>query len=493
MRRAISIISLILCIFVVLSCFTACGQKQQIVESEVWIEEDGGEKEDENKEGKEEGNTNTQSQGGNNGGGNNGGTTTVKDGKYDLGGATVTIGIFDNTYQPNAGEWDEKHKKKLVTEIQKKFNCKIKWKNVNDSMQYYKTFVTATAAGTKYADIVVLPGDQGFPNAIAQGLILPLDNYMTGFDDVVKFSKNVDSVLKVNGKHYFLQASGGGVDRGLFFNEKVLEACGVKKTPHDLYDENNWNWDTFRDIAIACTKKVGATQYYGLASVEMRCWFQSNNGALYKTAADGTQTFNMDSKECLEAIQFVYNLYNNDKVIQKTGGDAAFTSGYVAMATEAAYVYFNTDFKFVDMPKGYSALNMDYVGNSTNAHIWGIPVTAIDKNKSDTENTNKVKALLAIWNYYFDPTYSWRQSDAEYIESCFNDEKSVEIAVKRSNRLLATSNRYWMTYYEWTYKNVVWGNFGVDTQTAPAAYIASIKQKASNEIDSTWAKIKSQK
>ncbi len=510
MRRAFSLLALILCLVMVFTCFSACGQKAPVTSETVeWIEDDDdNNNEDTNSEDdkqQEEKDTSSKKEDTSSKKEDKDDKTSSKedssaaDDKLDFGGGKLIISTWAGMFMPEKTAADYKNKTKLISDIEKKYNCKIEWKPVNDSIAYYKAFATATMAGTKYADIVPLPGDQGFPDAIANGYMLQLDKYMSDFDDVTMFSKNTDTILKVNGKHYFLQNTGaGGVDRGLFFNQKVLDACGVKKSPHDLYDEGNWNWDTFREIAIACTKKIGATQYYGLASVNMRPWIMSNNGAIYKTAADGTQSFNLDSKECMEALRFMYDLYNVDKVLypivngSTTQGDNAFVSGYVAMATEDAYVYANTDFKFVEMPIGKSA--NDYVCNMANGQVWGIPVTVIDKKKSEAENTKKVNTLLAVWRDYFDPTYKWRQNTEEYISTMFNDEKSVEIGIKRSNRLASTSNRYWLTYYEWSFHNVVWGNFGLGDPkvSSPEGYIASNKGKMSEEIDSVWKKLKAQ-
>ena len=499
MRRAISIVSLLLCLVLMLSCFSACGKKQQVVESEVWVDDSNSDTESEDNTGGESDTTDTSSDKKNNNKNTSSkknknsskNSVTVTDGKYDLGGSTVTIGIFGDNYRPSASSYDYKQKTKLVSDIQKKYNCKFNWKNINDSMQQYKAFATATMAGTKYADIIVVAGDQAFPDAVANGYALQLDKYIDDFTLDV-FNKGVNKgPMVINGKHFYLitnidQTVGAA---GVFFNQKVLDACGVKKSPHDLYDENNWNWDTFRDIAINCTKKVGNTQYYGISDINPVPYMHSNGGRIYKTANDGSQTLNLRSKECIEALQFVYDLYNKDKVIMKSGGEKAFTSGYVAMTVCNPWIHVNSDMKFCMMPIGPRA--NDYMMHySSLPHCWIIPSTIINKKKSEAENTYRVKAVIEIWKDYFDPTYNWRQTMEEYTMSRYNDEKSGEIACASAlkGHSMPITSKYVLPYYEWVSKNVLWSNWGIDQQTAPSAYIASIEQKANAEIKAIWDK-----
>ncbi len=471
MKKLLSLICMLLCLFMVVSCFAGCGGKQTIVESEIWEEDEyddngsdsAGEEDEDTPSGEQNDASDKSSSGG-----------TTSNGKIDFKGATITISAWGSGAGPSTKSSTYKKELELVSSIEKKYNCKIKWTNVEDSIKYYNNFVTAAMAGTKFADIAKFPGDQAFPNAIAGGYVWQLDSFMKGFDDITMWSGNVDGAMKVNGKHYLLAPAGNGLDAGLFFNQDVFDKLGVSKTPHDYMDEGNWNWNTFLELAKACTKKDGATQYYGLANYDVKSFIKSNGGSWWKTNADGSQSFNFQDPLCIEGIQFSYDLFNVHKVIPAANGDALFESGYVAMDCADAYHYFYTDFKYAEVPIGPKA--KDYVNNTCGGHVWGIPKAVKEAN---------VKSLLAVLTDYVNPTYKWRETMEETIAGYLNDDKSIDVAIAHVKRSL-NQKKYWNTYYPWTAQNVYWTDFGISKQQSPAAFIQSVQVKAEAEINSLW-------
>ncbi len=479
MKRVISILCMLLCLLMAISCFAGCGGKQTVVESEIWEDEDpdtSGEDVGNEDENPNETESNDESK--------TSGSSSKKPEKasMDLKGGKVVIACWGSGAGPKTSSGTYKKELELVSTIEKKYNCKIEWKAVEDSIIYYKNFTTAAMAGTKFADILKAPGDQAFPNAIAGGYVWQLDSFMKGFDDVTMWADVVDGSLKINGKHFFLAPAGTAHDyTGLFFNQDLFDKLNVTKTPHDYMKEGNWNWNTFLEVAKACTKNVGGVQYYGYASVSPQPFIRSNGGEVWKTNADGSQSFNYDDPLCIEAIQFVHDLYNVHKVVADTNGNkgaALFESGQVAMRACRYSIYWYSDFKYAEVPIGPKA--KDYIDNCAACHLWAIPKAVKESN---------VPVMLAILKDYINPTYKWRQTLEEQAESWYNDDESINNIVAHMKRF-DIGKKYWHTYYPWCFSNLYTGDFGCQDGQSPAAFVQSKKAKGVAEIDSTWKLVK---
>ncbi len=476
MKKLLSLFCLMLCLCMIVSCFAGCGGKQTIVESEIWLDEDGenvGSDSEEDNESGDSPNTDNSNNANNSKNSSKNNITVNKDGTYNFGGATVVMAGWDKQPAPLTTSSTYKKELELVSKIEKKYNCKIQWKHVADSLKYYKTFTTTAMAGTKFADIIKAPGDQAFPNAIANGIVWQLDSFMTGFDDVTMWADVVDGALKVNGKHYFLAPAEAAHDyAGLFFNQNVLDACGVKTNPHDYMKEGKWNWDNFLKIAKACTKEDKS--YYGFARHGARYWIRSNGGKYWKTNSDGTQSFNFDDPLCIEGIQFAHDLVKVHKVVPESKGADLFTQGKVAMDVQRYNYYWYTDFKYAEVPIGPKA--KDYIDDCAACHLWAIPKAVKESN---------VPAVLAVLKEYIDPTYKWRETLEERAYSWYNDEESVKYVIAHIRRFDNTK-KYWNTYYPYSFTNVYSGDFGIADGLTPQGFIQKHQAKAEAEIKNIW-------
>ncbi len=477
MKRFLAVLCMLLCLLMAISCFVGCGGKQTIVESEIWEDEDPDASEENNSEETDETDENESKDDP-----KSSGTASKKpeQGSMNLKGAKVIVACWGSGAGPKTSSGTYKKELELVSTIEKRYNCKLEWKAVEDPIIYYRNFTTAAMAGTKFADIAKFPGDQSFPNAIAGGYVWQLDSFMTGFDDVTMWADVVDNALKVNGKHFFLAPAGALHNySALFFNQDVFDKCSVSKTPHDYMKEGNWNWNTFLEVAKACTKNVGGVQYYGYHGTSPRLFIRSNGGQVWKTNADGSQSFNYDDPICIETIQFMYDLYNVHKVVPVSNGTPLFESGQVAMKTCTSSEYRYTDFKYAEVPIGPRV--KDYVDNCADCHLWAIPKAVKEAN---------VPVMLAILKDYINPTYKWRQTLEELAETWYNDDESISYIISHIKRFDIATNKYWNTYYPWCFQNIYTTDFGISKQQSPSAFIQSKKAAGVAEIDTTWKQVK---
>lgn len=472
-------------VLVALSGFAGCGRRTTVTSSEVWVDEEYEESssqldEDSSNEQTSSAADNTSSVTSKNNSKTESGGNKNENGKIDLKGKEIVFSAWSSGAEPSKNSATYKEELALIKKIEKNYNCKVVYKTIYDSMEYYAAFVTAASAGVHFADIVYVPGDQAFPNAALNGYCRKLDDY---FDwDSLQWNQGLtNGALLLNGHHYYLATSGGSTSAGTFFRFSLFEKFG-EKTPHDYIAENNWNWNTFRDVCKRMTRKVGTTQYYGLSHIDLKGFMLSNNVERVKTMPDGSRKLNIDCKESIEAIRFVHDLYNVDKVIAVNSihADSLWDSGYVAMSVTDSWVYANCEgVGFAYTPIGFSA--NDYTYDSCTVSLYIVPVTVKD---------SQMKAICAIMNDYLG-VYKWRKTPTQSCEEMYGDEKSIEIAVDIIQRTMLSTK--FDSYYEWTFRNVFWSDFGIGEQQSPQSFVNSVKKPAQAEIDATWAKLKNLK
>lgn len=428
----------------------------------------------------------TITQDGQGGGGN---TAPDKDkpseeGGVDLKGAKISIaGWGVDLQEPQPGTPTYEDKQKLVSQIEKKYNCKLEWVHIADSLTYNSSWATAAASGTKFADLVSLSAKWAMPTQIMKGFITPLDGYLD-FNDASLDKKKMDA-MTYQGKHYMAFASGGGsIPSGIFYNKSLFAKLGAK-TPADYVKENNWNWNTFLECAKAMTQSSGGVQYYGYAlkNGNIHAWLRTNGASIVSKNADGSHTFTLDSPAAIEALQFAWDLYNTHNVTPANCGDAVnvWKKGNVAMIIGDSYegpeymeALGSSNVGFTHMPLGNKVSNYSQIYTASDAMGWVIPSTV--------KNPEAVSKILYDWIY----PYTWRSTWEENNENNFGDAASFNTA-KEMRDYAARNFSGFDALYSYITTTVSWGNFGIQDKIAPQAYAASVKAEAQAELDSVWA------
>ena len=399
-------------------------------------------------------------------------------GGVDLGGASVSIACWGSGIQePQPGSVDYKDKVALVASIEKKYNCKLKWVYIADPLDYNNAWVTAAAAGTKFADIMVVSTPQAMPTQIMKGYITPLDEYYD-FKDPVLNGKAMNSI-SYKGKHYILYPSErAGVPTGTYFNKDLFSRFGVK-SPADYVKENNWNWNTFLECAKNMTRVSGGTQYYGYALKNGNIGVWGDTNTVFDPNVDVTK-FQMDKPAYIEGIQFAWDLYNTHNVTPRDCNDSvnAWKKGTVAMiigdsyeATEYKNAIGSSNLGFTHLPLGKQVSSYSQLYASNSGTGWIIPSTV--------KNPEAMAKLLYDWVY----PYSWRISWEETYQNLFGDEQSYKTAKEMSDYVsknISKPSALALT-------NITWGNFGIQEKIAPQAYIDSVKAEAQAALDAIWA------
>ena len=156
-------------------------------------------------------------------------------------------------------------------------------------------------------------------------------DFSTGlWDDLQKSLANIS----MNGKHYFISKTAERHDNLVWINKDIFEELAVK-SPVEYYEEGNWNWNTFRECAIATTvdsDSDGTPEIWGLATDDPNAFLITTGMDFVTYNPDGTATNNVKNEKIARGVNFYVDLCVKDNVVYD-GGDTkeAFAMGSIAM------------------------------------------------------------------------------------------------------------------------------------------------------------------
>ncbi len=223
--------------------------------------------------------------------------------------------------------------------------------------------------------------DQNFPVYGAKNIVQDISQYIDLNDDF--WYDSVTSAFTYGGVPY--AAGSAATPVVIAYNKTLFEQNGVK-TPMEYFQEGNWTWDTFREVAMQLTADTdgdGNNDVYGFG------WWDSfyvqmlaTNGTTHLNyGADGSITGNYQTQAAQETFTFLQNGYITDKFIMIPDGDNfinAFKSGNLAMTCEygfAAITAYACDYEigWAPLPQGPSGQKYDCGGSLTG---FAIPITS---------------------------------------------------------------------------------------------------------------------
>ncbi|MBQ3546901.1 MAG: extracellular solute-binding protein [Clostridia bacterium] len=283
--------------------------------------------------------------GGDNGGstGNNATQDIVTEVPTNLKGTTVKV-LF---WRPLTND-----EKAVVASFEKQTGMKVQFKFAANAGGVYAELISASLAAKEGYDIAMFNNINfpGRPTSIMQPL-----NDIKGFDfSDPAWDKALMDTQKINGKYYGVNIVGGHTNEfvAMYFNETMFKNRGVK-TPRQLWEAGNWNWDTFLDAAKAMTYKENGAQVYGYinrGTGYMTYWLQAA-GTDFITY-DGTKfKSNLSDAKLLNNIKYYNEFRTKYKIMgDDTYGVPHFRSGEAAMFSVITYAMFKeSDTKFSQM------------------------------------------------------------------------------------------------------------------------------------------------
>jgi ABC-type glycerol-3-phosphate transport system substrate-binding protein len=340
---------------------------------------------------------------------------------FDLGGKTIKIVSWWDMTIPDDNP-DNIQRKKNLEELMEKHNFKVEYVAI-DYGEYQEKVTASLLAGEPIGDIVRLGKNYTVPTLVKQDLLWPVDEYTKNPNVFNQLMTN--DLFTYEGRGYGFTEAQGNLVMGIFYNRTLMNELGMKPL-QEYVDEDNWNWETFIQVAKEANKdrnNDGKIETWGLANDALLIpALYSNNAALTKE-----DKHNLEDPATVESLEFVSRMAT-EKVARPTeGGDWTedaqfFRQGNTLMYAGAMYEIggFRTDMPdydigFIPFPKGPNATTYHSVEPALQALT--IPKTV--------ENPEQ---LMYIWEKINDIESIYDYPDQASLESNFTNEEDIENA-----------------------------------------------------------------
>ncbi len=291
-----------------------------------------------------------------------------------------------------------------------------------DIMEVAISRMLAGDAGYDFWDVPFWP-------AVAQDIIMDVSQFVPDefFDALPPQPRQVAYYKSYKGAKFLAHPGNRwlGNVRLLLWNKDLFEREGLPDL-YELYENDDWTWDKFREIAIDATRDTsgdGEIDQWGLDKPQAGDFILSNSGNLAREI-DGKVTFTLNEPEAIDAINFLYELNVEDGVIYEMGWDmgTAFAEGKVAMAPHELWKVpwadpagMEDEFGIVPMPKGPAADRYYY-------HCVSIPTSRMLPIASEDP-----VGMLALLTFLWRPDEWYEIGQVEEVQNYAADRTSFEI------------------------------------------------------------------
>lgn len=402
----------------------------------------------------------------------------------DLGGRTIKLSAWWDLTPTDAdatGQALIEQQKK----VEEKYNVKIEYVNVPYE-EYMDKFTTSVLAGEPFSDIAFLEYKGAVP-AIQKGQLLKLSEFTKPTSSINTDQQLANPGPPLLGEQYAfyggVKANGG---HGIHYNRELFEELGLPDL-QELYDNGEWTWSKFMEIAKQATKDTnndGKTDTYGFsgwAAVVGRNFIAANGGNTVLDPKDGETSAKegLTDPKSIEAIGFLSSLYSNNVVKVKTGDKAnweegdTFKDGNVAMFHAAQWMIGDLNFEVgvVPYPVGpQGSPEITYADTAINAYF-------IPKGIKDPE------AVYQIFEELYDVPQLEEYPTQNYLESLYSTEDDTRIIREHitGTGLVALDE----AYPEYPYNDFITDVIVNNASVASAA--EKFKQQAQASIDKLGA------
>lgn len=287
--------------------------------------------------------------------------TSTPEMDFDLGGRTIKVVAWWDMQIPDNNP-DNIQRIENLEALKKKHNFEIEYVSI-DFGEYQEKVVASLMAGEPLGDIVRLGKDYAIPALTKQDLLWPVDEYIK--NDKVFNQKTTKEYMQYEGKGYGFTEDKSSFINGIFYNRTLMQELGLKPL-QEYVDTDEWNWDTFIDVAKQANQdrnNDGKLDTWGLAQTGLL------EPILYSNEASLTNEDkqNLEDPKTKEALNFLSKLATEKVGRASEGGDwtepaTFFRQGNTLMYAGAMYEVEGImtdmqdyDIGFLPFPKGPSA------------------------------------------------------------------------------------------------------------------------------------------
>lgn len=199
------------------------------------------------------------------------------------------------------------------------YNFKLTKTTVGDwgsAAQDFVDYVIAGGDDTNYVFTIPSAFASTILSSISSGLVYDLSTLDCLDFSAAEFSNGVHKLYTIGDGIYAFRVGVPEPRTGLYFNKRILEEAGVNCD--DIYDmqaNGTWTWDKFEEILEKVQQDVdndGTIDIWGIAvneSVMTSAAVFSNGGCFVGKDADGNFTYEFESPETLEALEWCRDMY----------------------------------------------------------------------------------------------------------------------------------------------------------------------------------------
>ncbi|WP_020618258.1 ABC transporter substrate-binding protein [Paenibacillus daejeonensis] len=363
---------------------------------------------------------------------------------FDLGGRTIKLVSWYNEAIPTDSP-DNIQRKENLDALMEKHNFTVEYVVV-DYGEYRDKIASTLLAGDPLGDIIRVARPWMMPSLVQQDMFWPLDEYVIN-DNAFVLQYTTDH-SQFDGKGYGFRIGVSGAASGVFYNRTLMNEFGMKPL-QEYVDEDNWNWETFIQVAKEANKDTdndGNLDRWGLATASMLIQALSSNET---GLVDGNQQ-TLDAPQTQESLNFISRLATENVARPTEGGDWTEPKQFFLQGNTLMYPgmdYEANDFKeemadfelgFLPFPQGPSASR--YHTHVTIPNYYTIP-RAVENPEQLVYLWEKIYDIESIYDYP-------KQAD---LEKFFSNEDDINNArdSAESIRVIEQGDYYpSMPYYE---------------------------------------------
>jgi len=364
---------------------------------------------------------------------------------FDLGGRTIKLVSWYEEL-PSQDSPDGLQAYNNLQALQEKHNFTLEMVII-DYGEYREKVTTSIIAGQPVGDIIRIAKPWMIPTLTKQDLFWPVDEYVKN-ENVFQLQYTTN-FSQYNGRGYGFRIGVNGAAGGIAYNRTLMNELGIE--PLQKYvDEDNWNWDTFIEVAKSANRDTdndGSLDTWGLTTSDILIpALAANEATLFK---DGKQT--LDDPKTLEVMNFISRLATENVARPSEGGDWTeprqfFVQGNTLMTYAQDYDYNgmktdmpDADLGYLPFPKGPSATA--YQTHNTIPNYYTIPKAATENPEYLVYIIEKMHDIDSVYDYKHQASY----------ETYFHDEvdlNNARMAIE-SMQLIEQIDYYPnMKYYE---------------------------------------------
>lgn len=358
--------------------------------------------------------------------------TKEEEPKYDFGGRVLKIGsYYDMTPDPTANAYKQALSERIQF-VEENYNCKIEFVAIPDD--YVASYITSVLSGDPICDIGYVLSYRLLPALIEGGIAYPVSDLgVFDFNDY-KWRPDYIEAGTYKGKNYSFMAKDPEVRYGIFWNKTLFKKYGLPDL-YELYENDEWTWEKFREICLAGNQDLdndGTNDIWGFNERENLEWcYLYSNGADVIQKTDSGVKVDLSDPKIIEALEEFQDFSQN---VPHEGGWLGdwqqqifnFRDGKVCMCLEEfwiSYAYLNEmqdDFGFVPFPKGPSATEWSCYGKEVAPRFM---LNGIDKPEEAALIYDLITDVVSEdqdWDDMMESILENWANDAETVDICMN-------------------------------------------------------------------------